>query len=224
MQATISSSRGKRGEEVLNRLRDMAIFFEFKPGERLNEAELAERLGVSRTPVREALMTLAYEGFLEQAGRGYVRRKFDVQEMKDLYELRLGIERECCAYAAKRATDEQIEALAVYLDHSRSIPADTPVTELVRLDEGFHQRLAQMTGNGEMERMMTWMNRRIRFMRWISMEGGRRDATQKQHTALLDALRRRDEQAMMALMGSHISLRQDQIVDAVTKGLARIFL
>lgn len=224
MQATISRSRGKRGEDVLNRLRNMAIFFEFKPGERLNEADLAERLGVSRTPVREALMTLAHEGFLEQAGRGYVRRKFDVQEMKDLYELRLGIEKECCTYAVRRASDEQIEALAAYLDHSRSIPADTPVTELVRLDEGFHQRLAQMTGNGELERMMIWMNRRIRFMRWISMDGGRRDSTQKQHTALLDALRHRDEPTMIELMSSHISLRQDQIVEAVTKGLARIFL
>lgn len=224
MQATISPSRGKRGEDVLNRLRDMAIFFEFKPGERLNEADLAERLGVSRTPVREALMTLAYEGFLEQAGRGYMRRKFDVQEMKELYEVRLGIEKECCAYAVRRATDAQINELAAYLDHSRAVPADTPVTELVLLDEGFHQRLAQMAGNSEMERMMIWINRRIRFMRWISMEGARRDSTQKQHTALLDALRRRDEQAMLALIGSHISLRQDQIVSAVTKGLARIFL
>lgn len=224
MQATISSARGKRGEEVLNRLRDMAIFFEFKPGERLNEAELAQRLGVSRTPVREALMTLAFEGFLEEAGRGYVRRKFDVQEMKELYELRVGIENECCRYAVKRATDEQIEELAAYLEHSRSVPADTPVTELVQLDEGFHQRVAQMAGNGEMERMVVWINRRIRFMRWISMDGARRDNTQKQHTALLHALRQRDEKAMVDLMTAHISLRQDQIVDAVTRGLAKIFL
>lgn len=224
MQATISASRGKRGEDVLNRLRDMAIFFEFKPGERLNEASLAEQLGVSRTPVREALMTLAHEGFLEQAGRGYVRRRFDVQEMKDLYEVRLGLEKECCSYAVRRATEEQIEALEAYLDHSRSIAADTPVTELVRLDEGFHQQLAQMTGNAEMVRMVLWMNRRIRFMRWISMDGERRDSTQKEHRALLDALRRRDESAMIEMITGHISLRQDQIVDAVTKGLAHIFL
>lgn len=222
--ATISTSRGKRGEDVLNRLRDMAIFFEFKPGERLNEASLAERLGVSRTPVREALMTLAHEGFLEPAGRGYVRRMFDVQEMKDLYELRLGIEKECCAYAVRRATEDQINELAAYLDHSRSTAADTPVTELVQLDEGFHRRLAAMTGNAEMERMMVWMNRRIRFMRWISMDGQTRDSTQRQHTDLLDALRRRDEQAMIEMITRHISLRQEQIVEAVTKGLARIFL
>ena len=106
MQVSISSSRGKRGEEVLNRLRDMAIFFEFKPGERLSEAGLAEQLGVSRTPVREALMTLAHEGFLEPAGRGYVRRKFDVQEMKDLYELRLGLEKECCRQTHARLSQQ----------------------------------------------------------------------------------------------------------------------
>src|SRR5690606_23402579 len=55
MSSIISPARGQRGEEVLNRLRDMAIFYEFKPGERLSESELALRLGVSRTPVREAL-------------------------------------------------------------------------------------------------------------------------------------------------------------------------
>lgn len=224
MQVTISSSRGQRGEDVLNRLRDMAIFFEFKPGERLNEAGLAERLGVSRTPVREALMTLAHEGFLEPAGRGYARRKFDVQEMKDLYELRLGLEKECCRYAVRRATPAQIDELEAYLAHSRSISPDTPVTELVKLDEGFHQRLAQMSGNAELEKMVVWMNRRIRFMRWISMDGKMRDATQCEHTELLEALRRRDEPAMMAMITQHISLRQDQIVEAVTKGLARIFL
>src|SRR5690606_10748749 len=224
MQTIISASRGRRGEEVLNRLRDMAIFFEFKPGERLNEASLAQQLGVSRTPVREALMTLAHEGFLEQAGRGYVRRRFDVQEMKDLYELRLGLEKECCIYAVRRATPEQVDALGAYLDHSRSNAADTPVTELVKLDEGFHQRLAQMTGNAELERMVVWMNRRIRFMRWISMDAGRRDSTQQQHRELLEALRRRDEAAMLDLITAHISLRQDQIVDAVTRGLAHIFL
>lgn len=224
MQSVISSARGKRGEEVLNRLRDMAIFFDFKPGERLNEAELALRLGVSRTPVREALMTLALEGFLEEAGRGYVRRKFDVQEMKDLYELRLGVERDCCRYAVLRATDEQIAALAEYVERSRHVPDDTPVTELVKLDEGFHQRLAQMSGNREMERLIVWVNRRIRFMRWISMDGPRREGTQEQHTALLEALRRRDESAMIDLITTHISLRQDQIVEGVTRGLAKIFL
>ncbi|MYN14294.1 FCD domain-containing protein [Pusillimonas sp. TS35] len=225
MQArTISRARGKRGEEVLDRLRDMAIFYDLKPGEKLNEAELAQQLGVSRTPVREALMALAYEGFLDESGRGYVRRRLDVREMKDLYELRLGLEKECCRYAVERASDAQIAELADYLAHSRAVPSSEPVARLVGLDEGFHLRLAQMSGNAELERMMVWLNRRIRFMRWISMDAGVRASTQGQHQALLDALARRDAAAMEALITAHISLRQDQIVAAVTKGLAKIYL
>lgn len=225
MQArTISLERGKRGEDVLDRLRNMAIFYEFKPGEKLNEAELAESLGVSRTPVREALMALSYEGFLEASGRGYVRRRLDVKEMKDLYELRLAIEKECCRYAAQRATDEQIAELGEYLVRSRSVAPSTSVNELVELDEGFHARLAKMTGNAELEAMMVMISRRIRFMRWISMDGAMRASTQDQHKALLEALQARDAEKMQSLMTAHISLRQDQIVEAVTKGLAKIFL
>ncbi|TEA78874.1 GntR family transcriptional regulator [Allopusillimonas ginsengisoli] len=225
MQArTISSVRGKRGEDVLDRLRSMAIFYEFKPGERLNEAELADALGVSRTPVREALMALAHEGFLEASSRGYVRRRLDVKEMKDLYELRLAIEKECCRYAAQRATDEQIVELGQYLAHSRSVAPSTSVTELVELDEGFHDRLAKMTGNAELEKMLVLISRRIRFMRWISMDNAVRESTQDQHSALLNALQERDAEKMQALMTAHISLRQDQIVEAVTRGLAKIYL
>lgn len=220
----ISRTRGKRGEEVLNRLRDMAIFYEFKPGEKLNEAELAQQLGVSRTPVREALMTLAHEGFLEATGRSYVRRHLNVQEMKDLYEVRLSLEKSCCAYAVERATAAQIAELEAYVAHSRSVPSTAPVNELVRLDEGFHDLLARMSGNAELAQMMVWVNRRIRFMRWISIDEMVRASTQDQHLALVQALKNRDAQRMNELITAHISLRQDQIVASVTKGLARIFL
>ena len=224
MSSIISPARGQRGEEVLNRLRDMAIFYEFKPGERLSESELALRLGVSRTPVREALTVLAHEGFLEASSRGYTRRRLDVKEMKDLYELRLGVERDCCRYAVQRAQPEQIAELEAFLEHSRGVAIDTSASALVELDEGFHARLAGMSGNDELLRLMHRINQRIRFMRWISMNPEAREATQAQHQALLDALKARDAERMDALITDHISLRQDQIVSAVTKGLAHIFL
>lgn len=217
-------TRGQRGEDVLSRLRDMAIFYEFKPGEKLNETELAQQLGVSRTPVREALMALAYEGFLEPAGRGYVRRRLDVKEINDLYELRLGIEKNCCSLAVLRASDEQITALQAYLDHSRSVPDDVSATELVKLDEGFHLRLAEMSGNAELVKLMQWVSQRIRFIRWISMDIGVRATTQEQHQELLNALKSRDTEKILVLISSHISLRQEQILAAVTKGLAHIYL
>lgn len=220
----ISMARGRRGDEVLQQLRDMAISYELKPGEKLNEAELAGRLGVSRTPVREALMALAHEGFLDDTGRGYARKALNVQEMKNLYEARLALEKECCRYAIERASDEQLQGLRQYYEHSRSVETSTPVEELVELDEGFHLKIAEMSGNAELVKLMEWIHQRIRFMRWISMDTAGRDATQKQHGMLLNAMQARDYAAVEKLITAHISRRQDQIVDSVTKGLARIFL
>ena len=74
MRHTISSTRRERGSDVLATLRQMAISYQLKPGERLSEIELAERLGVSRTPVREALSRLVNDGFLAPVSRGFMRR------------------------------------------------------------------------------------------------------------------------------------------------------
>ena len=71
MTSPIAKVRRERGSSVYAMLRNMAIAYQFKPGERLSEIELAERLGVSRTPVREALTRLVTEGFLQTATRGY---------------------------------------------------------------------------------------------------------------------------------------------------------
>ena len=81
----ISKIRRERGSSVYTTLRDMAISYQFKPGERLSESELAERLGVSRTPVREALARLVIDGFLVPASRGYMQRTLDVKESLDMY-------------------------------------------------------------------------------------------------------------------------------------------
>lgn len=222
--APISAVRRQRGSGVLSILRDMAISYQLKPGERLSEIELAERLGVSRTPVREALNTLATDGFLVASNRGFVRRPLDIQEMQDLYEARMAVERECLRLAMERATAEQIRALAVFLEHSKSVAPDTPVRELVELDESFHLQIADMAGNAELRRMLASLNERIRFIRWIDMETVGRDSTQKEHQQIARALKARDWAAGERHLSAHIGLRREQIVEAITRGLARIYL
>jgi DNA-binding GntR family transcriptional regulator len=202
----------------------MAIAYQFRPGERLSEIELAARLGVSRTPVREALGRLVAEGFLLPATRGYMRRPLEVQETLDLYEARVAVERECLRLALERATGTQLEEAAAYLEDSRRAPAGTAVQRLVELDEGFHLRIADMAGNAELRRMLASLNERIRFIRWIDMENVGRDSTQQEHQGILDALRARDTARGDRLLAAHIALRRDQIVDAIARGLARIYL
>ena len=224
MNSPISTTRRKRGSNVFQTLRDMAISYALKPGERLNEIELAEQLGVSRTPVREALARLATHGFLEESSRGYVRRPLDIREMQDLYEARVAVERECLRLAFERASAEGVEELARYLEHSRSVSPDTPAQQLVELDEGFHLRIAELSGNAELRRMLASLNERIRFIRWIDMENVGRDSTQSEHADIVDALKAHDWHRAEAHLTSHIALRREQIVDAIKKGLARVYL
>lgn len=222
--APIPAVRRARGQGVVDELRRMAIAYELRPGERLSEIELAVRLGVSRTPVREALNRLVTEGFLVPCSRGFMRRPLDVQESLDLYEARAAVERECLRLAVARASDAQIAEAEAWLAQSRKVPARTPVERLVELDEGFHGRIAAMAGNAELQRLLANLNERIRFIRWLDMEKVGRDATQREHAAILKALRTRDAAAGDRLLAAHIGLRREQIVEAITRGLARIYL
>ena len=217
---------GKRGRssDVFAALRKMAISYEMKPGERLNELELAEQFGVSRTPIREALTRLASEGLLVESTRGYVRKPLDVQEMTDLYEARMAIERECLRLAFERASQAQLDEIAHYLQASMEAPATTSTETLVELDEGFHLRIADMAGNAELKRMLVSLNERMRFVRWIDMENVGRESTQHEHAEIVQALRMHDADMAQNILARHIHARRDRIVETITKGLARIYL
>ena len=224
MRAPISNIRRERGSSVFHTLRDMAISYQLKPGEKVSEIELAQRLGVSRTPVREALTRLVNDGFLLPATRGLMRRPLEAQETLELYEARVAIECACLALAIARATEAEIAEAAAFLKQSRHVLPDTPVEQLVELDEGFHLRIADMARNTELRRVLVNLNERIRFIRWIDMEKVGRDSTQKEHDAVLKALKARDAVVGERLLREHIGLRQDQVVDSITRGLAKIYM
>jgi DNA-binding GntR family transcriptional regulator len=208
---------------VYERVREMAISFELRPGDRLNELAIAKKLGVSRTPLREALNRLAGDGFLTFSPKqGFYRKPLLVQEIVDLYEIREQLERVSVRLAIKRASGEALAGLeGALLDPA--IAQEKTDSEILSFDELFHERIAELSGNAELLSTLRNINSRIRYVRWINMEG-RRQHTQGQHRAILDALRGRDAEACEALIGSHIALRQDQIVVAVKNAFARIYM
>jgi DNA-binding GntR family transcriptional regulator len=112
-------------ERAYDRLKAMAIEFEFRPGERINEVIVSKRLGLSRTPLREALNRLESEGFLTFSPKlGFFRRKLDPKEIFDLYELRGIIEAGGARLAAARVMPEQIKELREFAHHSASDDPD----------------------------------------------------------------------------------------------------
>lgn len=212
-------------DRVYEQLKAMTVAYGFRPGERINEGRIAGRLGVSRTPLREALNRLKTEGFLRfTPGKGFFCRELDPHEIFQLYELRKALEIAAVPLAVARARDDEIAALAAFLDATGPESGDRTTAELTDLDETFHHRLMALARNDEMLRVIDNVNARIRFVRWIDMGAGGRPATQAEHRAVVAALAARDAPAAAAVLEGHIDRRLDQITAAIREGLAQIYL
>ena len=212
-------------ERAYEQLKSMAVTYQLRPGERLAELDLAKRLKVSRTPIREALNRLVTEGFLTfTPNRGFQCRPLDAKEIFDLYEVRRSLESTAARLAVERASDDELADLERFIERSRSVSEKTTVMELVRLDEEFHERIAVLSRNAELLRILQNINARIRFCRWIDMENGRRMTTQSEHAGVLSALKSRDASRAAEAMNTHIARRLDQIVEVIREGYARIYM
>ena len=212
-------------QQIYERVKTMAMTFEIRPGERLNEVEIAKSLNVSRTPLREALNRLMVEGFLTRApNRGFTGRPLDAKQVFDLYELRRALEASIAGIACERATDEELLELERFVKASKDRPEDTNASSLLALDEQFHERVAQLTRNQEMVLAVKSINARIHYFRWIDMRNGRRRHTQQEHLRIVKALKERDAAVVMHLMTGHISQRLDRIVEVIRMGFAEIYM
>lgn len=205
-------------------LHDMAVTFQFQPGGRINEVELARKLEVSRTPLREALQRLVSEGFLiVRPNKGFFCRELDPKEIFDLYEFRRGVEMFSVRLACERATAERLAALSRFLDETADAPDDANIEQVLYYDQNFHETIASLSGNGELVRTLKNVNSRIYFVRWVAMTG-QRALTQREHRAILAAIQSRDADKADALMADHILHRKDQILAAIREGFSRIYM
>lgn len=211
-------------ERVYEELRALAINFEMLPGDRVNEVELAKRFGVSRTPLREALNRLTADGFLSFVpSKGFFRRKLEIKEVVDLYELRLKLELGGAELACERATPEKVAEIRSFLDMSMRDDPARDAQELVALDERFHEMIADLAGNAELLRTLIAVNARIRFIRWINMESSNRPRSQAEHLEILEAIAGNDSVRARTILINHISKRQDQIAEFIRTGYAAIY-
>ena len=113
-------------ERAYEQLKAMAVTYQLRPGERLAELDLAKRLKVSRTPIREALNRLVTEGFLTfTPNRGFQCRPLDAKEIFDLYEVRRSLESTAARLAVERASDDELADLERFIERSRAVSEKT---------------------------------------------------------------------------------------------------
>lgn len=214
---------GRTSDEVYNILKEMVILFKIRPEERVNEVELSTMLGVSRTPLRQALHRLAAENMLIAVpNKGFFGRKLISQEVFDLYELRRALEISAIQLSLQRASDKDIETLR---QNWQTVMQDAEAKsnlELVRDDEDFHVHLALLSGNKELASSLARINERIRFFRWIDLEE-RSTELYEDHLEILDALAERNTDKCETLIKVHISQRMEDIMSFIRAGVVKIY-
>ena len=145
--------REGRVEELYERLKEKAVNFQFKPGERINEVALASDLDASRTPLREALNRLVAEQFFAfRPGRGFFCRELDAPSVFALYEARGILESANVRLACARADDDDIRSLKEGALAASNQYRGKSIVAVTRDDETFHVTIAQLTGNAELVR------------------------------------------------------------------------
>ncbi|RWQ63341.1 GntR family transcriptional regulator [Mesorhizobium sp.] len=212
-------------DRVYAAIKEFAIDYRFRPGEKINEVELATELGVSRTPVRAALNRLQRDGFVASVpNKGFYARELTPEAVRDLYELRAAIERAAFGLACERATDTEIQATVDAWTKHSSLKGEGSWAKVAVADESFHMALTQLSKNAQMVNALEGLCSRIRFFRRIDLESmPRRSHSYQEHEAIIDALRRRDAAGGAALVEKHITLSSAHAMEVAARGLARIF-
>jgi len=205
--------RGNLADQVYAQLKADLHDFLWVPGDRFSEAEIGLRVGVSRTPVREALFRLRNEGFLEvESKTGWFVKPIDFGRLDQLYDLRIVLELASVAKLALRLEDPaELELLkAQWL-----VPAAERLSsarDVGALDEAFHATLVRAAGNAEIARVHQDVTDRIRIVRRLDFtRPDRIDATYQEHAKILRAVIQRKADQAQLLLKSHIDQSKAEV-------------
>ena len=176
----------------------------YKPGDRLVESELAERFGMSRTPIREALQRLETQSLLERDGRSLIVASLNHNQLAELYIVRCELEGLAARLAAKHATDEEIRVLRAMVDEDSGLLDDPKA--LARANRRFHKQVHLASHNSFLVQQLDLVHRSMALMATTSLAiEGRGTAALDEHRAIVEAIAAHDGDAAYAALKSHIS-------------------
>jgi DNA-binding GntR family transcriptional regulator len=204
-----------RTQQVAEEIRMEILRNVLRPGTRITEEGLAERYGLSRTPIREALRLLTRESLLVHVPRAYYEvATINLDEMDDLYTMRVAIEERVAERIARLGASGGLAAL---LEFWNAPPTDLGENvQLVFADEHFHEALAAASGSTVLAPMLRNLNNRLHALRMRDfLDPGRVRRTYEQHSAILEALLKRDGRLAASLLRAHIWQSYDFVCAAM---------
>lgn len=215
------SDEGKR-PGVVDRLRALILTGEYGPEERLIEEQLAERLGVSRTPVRQALTTLEAEGLVEIApNKGAAVCSFSTADVWDIYDLRAVLEGHAARRAAGRIAEDELARLRGLADEmeglaGRYLDHEEEIRVLVSLNQGFHGTIIDASRNRRLQRLIgRTVEIPLMFKAFFWYTPHERIVSNHYHRQILNSLAVGDADRAEIVMREHVYEGRDFVINAL---------
>jgi DNA-binding GntR family transcriptional regulator len=192
--------------QLVDRVRTLIVEGQLAPGTRIHEGELGKALGVSRTPLREALKVLASEGLVELVqGRGAVVRKLTGKDVAEMLDVLRALETLAARLACRNATDAQIAALRRTHDEMIVFYEAGNRLDYYWRNQAIHAGLADLSGNALLATMHATIQARMKRIRFIGNEDpGGWTAAVAEHREMIAALEARDEARLAAVVARHL--------------------
>ncbi len=197
-------------EQVYDELRGAILSCELRPGVQLQERDLADRFGVSKSPVRDALLRLQEQDLVEVIPRkGYRITPISISAIAEMYEMRLLLERACVERLAEHGTAEDLRSL----DEFRTVSDGGDLQAWTRYNRRFHVRIAEACGNRRLAKAARDVIEQFDRLTFISVTAERQELGNVQrfvaeHVTLIEALQDRDKRAAAAMVRSHLEHAQ----------------
>ncbi|BAH51067.1 GntR family transcriptional regulator [Rhodococcus opacus] len=207
------SRRQQLPEEVASHVREMIISGEVRAGDFLRIERIAEAVGVSTTPVREGLLALRSEGFVEMVPRrGFVVAPFTKQDVQDLFWAQAQLAGELATRAAKNITPQQIAELEAILEAHQDAITQGDTERIASLGHAFHRKINLAADSPRLARLLGSIVANLPNRFYATIEG-HLGTTQKEHPLLLEALRKHSGKKAKTLMESHILDGADHLIE-----------
>lgn len=193
-------------DAIVTRLRDMIIEGELKPGTRIHESQVGMQLGVSRTPLREAIKFLASEGLVELIpSRGAIVRMFDKKDLSDMWIVLRSLERLAGQLACDNGSDRDIQNIRRLHDEMLGHYQSRRRLEYYKLNQDIHTAIVRLADNESLAYMHGTLQSRLKRIRFIGHEGPENWALAVQeHEEMIVALEARDSAALVAILDRHL--------------------
>lgn len=204
-------------EEGVDRLRDMIVQGELAPETKLNERVLAAQLGISRTPLREAIKFLASEGLVELLpNRGAVVASLKAEKVREIFTVLGALEALAGELVCRNATDADIAEIRALHYQMVAHHARGELAQYFRYNQQIHIRMVERAGNATLTQIYRGLNAHVRRARYmVNLSHERWDKAVREHEEILEALSARDSKRLQSLLRDHLANKLVLVMEAL---------